>query len=73
MQKKLYAVTETRSHKWAIHAPGCRDLGKAMYPAELRPMSSPQQWVADEVEYYTENGQGWTEDNFRVYPCCSKV
>jgi hypothetical protein len=56
-----------------IHDAECPDLSRQKYePSSIHimDMASPETLIASEIEAYTGQGQDFTEDDFKVFPCC---
>jgi len=64
--------------EWEVHATGCRDIARTLrrspfidaYPPMMA--ESAEALVAAEVEVYTDQDQGWTAEDHKIFPCCRK-
>ena len=62
--------------EWEVHAEGCRDVARKLrvdpfVDAYTAPAESAEALVESEVQVYTDQDQGWTADDHRIYPCCN--
>lgn len=70
---KIAYVSNCLKSEFEIHGGDCAHLSRLRRQgANVLVMSTSrtaEEFVAEEVAYYTENGQGWTEKDFRILPC----
>ena len=61
--------------EFEIHAASCTSIAK--YPSWGNRWTveaeSPEQIVAEDVAVYEEQDQGWTADDFYIFPCARKA
>lgn len=69
--------TSTDFTEFHVHAAGCRDTrnGSKYWDAEIatylvQEADTAEDLVAAEVQVYTDQDQGWTAEDHRIFPCC---
>jgi len=67
----LVRTSSRRARGWQIHSPLCTDLlHLPSINVEIISAESPEALVREELRFIGEDG--WTEDDFKIMPCCLK-
>ena len=80
--RKYTVATEGRATPnqamYEVHAAGCADIQRGMRSHKYgsthnTKAGTPEEVVAKWVAEFTESEMGWTEDDFRIMPCCKNA
>jgi hypothetical protein len=76
-ERSFVMLTGVRDDKeFHIHGAGCRDIKRGVqqgkyWDAGFAQMAvSAEALVEAEVQVFTDQDQGWTANDFKVFPCC---